>query len=216
MDFLIDITKYTRYKVYKTALIISGFVLLACVVISCNGGKNKSANPDTPKVTPQASEVKADTAITAPPTIPLYILYLSKKELQGLLTNANNDNVVVLQFFFDADGNLDLHSWPRYNGGFSTDVPLNVDKVSCTSITLQNVNLGNITLTATEYGKLLDKSTKYGFFVFVPKLSPYKYVVYDIYGENSIPTSCNYPPYETRAPVPVKKPITSTNPSPPG
>ncbi len=64
----------------KSALLFSCF-LLACMVISCNGGKNKPSNVNTQK---------GGAPLNGPPVNTngnLYILYLTQSEMQGLLNN---------------------------------------------------------------------------------------------------------------------------------
>ncbi len=202
----------------KKPVFLFSCILLGCVAMSFNYSKNKHAGINVAK---SVSPVHSPRA-----TIDgkLYILYLGQKEMQALLSNSGGckkDDKVILQFFYDKNGALDLDAWPRKHRAFpdKTDILLHVTTLSCADMKGDNVHLGNIRLGRDEYRALKAVVTQYQFFIFVPVVTPVEntdknYIVYDIYGDNSIPTVCPYPAQDPS--ITTKEPITTTrNPSPP-
>ena len=203
---------------YKKPAFLFSCILLACIAMSFNNGKNKRTS---------VNGSKGASLITSP-TVNingnLYILYLTQGEMQSLLgrtAGGAKDDKVIFQFFFDQNGILDLNAWPKKSGAFpyKTDLLLHETTVTCTSIPGDNVHLGNIRLGPAEFKALKAVITQYQYFIFVPTVNPvdatdkYYYIVYDIYGDNSLPTACPYPIPST---ITTKTPIATTrNPSPP-
>jgi len=201
---------------YKKPVFLFSCILFGCMAMSFNHGKNKRTSANVPKGVSPAYSPPANLNEN------LYILYLSQKEMAGLLGSTGGckkEDKVIFQFFYDKNGVLDLDAWPTKRRAFpnKADVLLNVTPVSCTNMKGDNVHLGNVRLGRDEYKALKAVITQYQFFLFVPVVTPIEntdkyYIVYDIYGDNSIPSGCPYP-----APaVTTKEPITTTrNPSPP-
>lgn len=202
---------------FRKPVFLFGCILLACMAVSCNSGKNTPAAVNAPK---------GASAIKSPPVNingNLYILYLTQAEMQSLLNNTAGgikDDRVIFQFFFDQNGILNLNAWPKKSGAFpyQTDLFLHETTVSCTSIPNENVHLGNIRLGPNEYKALKNKLTQYPYFIFVPSVAPvdatdkYSYIFYDIYGDSSIPTAC---PYPSSVALTATKIASTKNPSPP-
>jgi hypothetical protein len=201
---------------YKKPVFLFSCILFGCMAMSFNHGKNKRARVHAPKGVFLAHSSRANIDGK------LYILYLSQKEMQALLSSSSGckkDDKVIFQFFYGKNDTLDLDAWPTKHRAFpdKTDMLLHVTTLSCADMKGDNVHLGNVRLGRDEYKALKAVTTQYLFFIFVPVVTPLGntgkyYIVYDIYGDNSLPTVCPYP-----APaVTTKEPITTTrNPSPP-
>jgi len=205
---------------YKKSVFLFSCILLACMAISCNHGKNKPVSVNAPKDTSSVNSPRANINGN------LYILYLSQSEMQGLLNSTAGtaaDDKLIFQFFYDKNGTLDLNAWPKSSGTFpyQKDLFLHETTVSCPCIdaTCKNVHLGNVRIGPVEYNKLAAVVTQFQYFIFVPCIKSvdttdkYCYIVYNIYGDSSIPTTCPYPSSSA-----LKSPtlITNTNnPSPP-